>query len=89
MVNLSDRIITLQEEIVVRVEAIDSQKEDKKVMQASYNENIKGLEVEKAALIQELNATKEEVKRVDLVGQADDLIAASAAPNDEDLSLVV
>jgi len=88
MSNLEDSILTLQEEIVVRVEAIQAQKEDKKTIMKSYNENIKGLEAERDALIQELNAVKEQIKQNHLVASADKIIEENARPGDEDLSLI-
>lgn len=89
MSELSDRIPVLQEQVVVIVEAVQKQKEEKKTMAKSYNETIKALEAERDTLLLELNATKDQVKQEALVEKADDIIKANASPGGETHELIL
>jgi cytochrome c-type biogenesis protein CcmH/NrfG len=72
-----DRVSQLQQEIIVRVKAIQEQKKDKKLIVASYNDTIKTLEVERDQLVLELDTLKSQEKEKMLLEKADKFLATA------------
>lgn len=72
-----DRVSQLQQEIIVRVKAIQEQKKDKKITVSSYNDTIKTLELERDQLVLELDTLKSQEKEKSLVERADKFLASA------------
>lgn len=77
LVGAVDRVSQLQQEIIVRVKAIQEQKKDKKITVSSYNDTIKTLELERDQLVLELDTLKAQEKEQTLVERADKFLAAA------------